>query len=43
MESMSEWVIKFNGVFGTADIGVHVVYTSHVIITYTLESLSSLT
>ena len=38
-----EWVIKFNGLFGTADIGAHVVLTSHVITTYTLESLSFLT
>ena len=38
-ESVSEWVIKFNSLFGTLDIGVHVVHTSHVIITYTLESL----
>ena len=40
---VSEWVIKFNGLLGTSDIGVHVVYTSCVIITYILESLSSLT
>ena len=32
----SEWVIMFNGLFGKADIGVRVVHTSHVIITYTL-------
>ena len=32
-----------NGLLGTVDIGVHVVHTSHVIITYTLESLSYLT
>ena len=37
------WVIKFNGLMGIANIGVHIVHTSHVIITYTLESLSSLT
>ena len=40
---LSEWVIKFNGHFETADIWVHIVHTSHVIMTYTLESLSSLT
>ena len=34
-----EWV---NSLFGTTDTGVHVVHTSHLIITYTLESLSSL-
>ena len=28
---VSDWVIKFNGIFGTADIGVHVVHTSRVI------------
>ena len=37
----SEWMITFNGLLGTADIGVHVVHTSHVIITYALESVSS--
>ena len=36
----SELVIMFNGLFETADIGVHVVQTSRVIITCTLESLS---
>ena len=36
---MSEWVIKFNSIFWTEDIGVHVII-SHVIIIYTLESLS---
>ena len=40
---LSEWVIKFNSLMGTADIGVHAVHTSRVILTYTLESLSSLT
>ena len=35
----SEW-LKFNGLLG--DNGVHVVHTSHVIIAYTLESLSSI-
>ena len=40
---VSEWVIKFNSLFWTMDIRVHVVHTSHEIITYTLESLSSLT
>ena len=39
----SEWVIKFNGLFGTADTGAHVVHTSRVIITYALETLFSLT
>ena len=34
---VSEWVIPFNGIFGTADIGVHVVDIRGVIITYTLE------
>ena len=36
-------MIKFNSLFGTGDIGVHVVHTGCVNITYTLESLSSLT
>ena len=36
---MSVWVIKFISIWVTADIGVHVVHTSRVIITYTLESL----
>ena len=39
---MSEWVIKFKGLLGTADIGVHVVHIIRVIMTYTFESLSSL-
>ena len=39
----SEWVIKFNRLLGTADIGVYVAHTSRVIVTHTLESLSSLT
>ena len=39
---MSELVIKFNSLFGTVDTGVHIVHRSCVIITYTLESLSSL-
>ena len=34
---LSEWVIKFNGLSWTADIEVHVVHISHVIIVYTLE------
>ena len=38
-----EWVIKFKSPFPTEDIGVHIVHISRVIITYTLESLSSLT
>ena len=40
---LSEWVIKFNGLLGTVDIDVHIVHTSHVIIAYTLETLSSFT
>ena len=40
--SMSEWVIKFNSLFGTVDIRVPVAHTSHVFIAYTLE-LTSLT
>ena len=32
--TVSEWVIKFNGLFWTADIGLHVVHTSRVITTY---------
>ena len=39
----SEWVIKFNGLSWAADIKVHVIHKSNVTITYTLESLSSLT
>ena len=42
----SEWVgegLSLTAFFGTADIGVHVVHTSRVITTYTLESLSSFT
>ena len=35
----SEWVINF----GIVDIRIHVVHTSSVVITYTLESLFSLT
>ena len=33
-----QWV---NSLFGIANIGVHIVHTSRIIITYTLESLSS--
>ena len=40
---VSEWVIKFNGFLGTADSEVYIVHISHIIETYTLESLSSLT
>ena len=40
---LQEWVIKFNCHLGTADIRVHIVHTSYVIIAYTLESLPSLT
>ena len=39
---MSGW-LSFNGLSQTADIKVHVIHTSRVIITYTLESLFSLT
>ena len=39
---VSEW-LSLTAFWGTADIGVHVVHTSGVIIAYTLESLSSLT
>ena len=39
---VSEWVSLMT-FLSTADIGVHVVHTSRVIISYTLESLSSLT
>ena len=39
----SEWVTKFNSTSRTVDIEVHVLHISCVIITYTLESLSSLT
>ena len=38
-----EWVIKFNGFFRTTDSEVHVNHISHVIMTYTLDSISSLT
>ena len=41
-EEVSELVMKINGPLGTAVIGFHVVHTSRVIITYKLESLSSL-
>ena len=40
---MSEWVIKFNGLSGTADSGFLVIHISPIIIIYTLESLSSFT
>ena len=30
----SEWVMRFNGLFPTTDIGVHVVHINRVIITY---------
>ena len=39
---MNEW-LNSTSYFWTTDIGVHVVHTSCVVITYTLESLSSLT
>ena len=38
-----EWVIKFNSLFRTADSMVYVIHISSAIMTYTLESLSSLT
>ena len=37
----SEWVIKFHGLFGTADSKVHVIQINHVVKTY-IGSLSSL-
>ena len=40
---VSEWVIKFNGLFWTTDITVYIVHTSRVIISFTLKPLSSLT
>ena len=40
-EIAREWA-SLKAFLGTEDIGVHVVHTSHVIIAYTLESLSSL-
>ena len=40
---VSEWVIKFNGLFQTVDIRDHVIHISRVTIAYTLESSSSLT
>ena len=39
---VSEW-LSSTAFLGTADIGVHIVHTSTVIIAFTLESLSSLT
>ena len=39
---MSEW-FSLTAFLRTADIEVHIVYTCHVILAYTLESLSSLT
>ena len=39
----SEWVIKFNGLSQTVDIEAHVIHTSSVIISYTMESLCPLT
>ena len=41
--NFAKWVIKFNGLSWTADSEVHVVHISRVIITYALESSSSLT
>ena len=40
---VDEWVIKFNDISWIADSKVHVIHIGRVIITYTLESLSSLT
>ena len=40
---VSEWVINFNGLSQIADNEVHVMNISCVMITYTLETLSSLT
>ena len=40
---VSDWAINFNDFSRTADIEVHVIHISRVIITYILESLSSLT
>ena len=40
---VSEWMIKFKGLSRTAGSEVHEVHISRVIISYTLESLSSLT
>ena len=37
---VGEWVIKFNSLFWTADIGVHVVHTRRVIIAYTWQDVS---
>ena len=42
LEWVSEW-LSLMAFLGTADTGVHMVHTSHVILAYTLESLSSLT
>ena len=39
---VSEWLI-LTALLGTADIRVHIIHISRLIITYTLESLSSLT
>ena len=38
--TVSEWVIKFNGLSRTADSEVHIVHISRVIIACTLKSLS---
>ena len=40
--NMSEW-LNLTAFLGTADSEVHIVHISHVIIAYTLESLSFLT
>ena len=42
VSSVSEW-LNLRAFLGTADSEVHIVHISHVIIAYTLESLSSLT
>ena len=42
MGQVSEW-LSLAAFLGTVDIGDHIVHTSRVTTTYTLESLSSLT
>ena len=42
IQIVSEW-LSLTAIFGTEDIGVHIVHASRVIITYTLEWLSPLT
>ena len=43
ISQVSEWVIKFNSLFRTADSKVHVIILSHIINTYAMELLFSLT